>query len=190
MLLTNSWIYLRKGWHPNQLGLLLFFRREILFIFRRKGYTSVHIIANTLGIRNWVHTKLCLKWVSTLISCCCLSDVDFTLCFIVIYCLMRLRPPLFDLVKWRSKVIMRNMQLILSRLSKLIIGQEREVLTCKFWLILCLLTFLSGCYLSKLTIANNCLFFFNSEKLNVFSLVKDYLEFVAKYPMRNIVVHK
>ncbi len=32
--------------------------------------------------------------------------------------------------------------------------------------------------------------FLNTEKLNVFSLGKDYLEFVAKYPMRNIVVHK
>ena len=30
----------------------------------------------------------------------------------------------------------------------------------------------------------------NTEKWNVFSLGKDYLEFVAKYPMRNIVVHK
>ena len=32
--------------------------------------------------------------------------------------------------------------------------------------------------------------FLNNEKWNVFSLGKDYLEFVAKYPMRNIVVHK
>jgi hypothetical protein len=32
--------------------------------------------------------------------------------------------------------------------------------------------------------------FLNTEKLNVFSLGKDSLEFVAKYPMRNIVVHK
>jgi len=32
--------------------------------------------------------------------------------------------------------------------------------------------------------------FQNTEKWNVFSLGKDYLEFVAKYPMRNIVVHK
>jgi len=29
-----------------------------------------------------------------------------------------------------------------------------------------------------------------SEKWNVFSLGKDYSEFVAKYPIRNIVVHK
>jgi hypothetical protein len=32
--------------------------------------------------------------------------------------------------------------------------------------------------------------FLNTEKWNVFSLGKDYLDFVAKYPMRNIVVHK
>jgi hypothetical protein len=32
--------------------------------------------------------------------------------------------------------------------------------------------------------------FLNTEKWNVFSLGKDYLKFVAKYPMRNIVVHK
>ena len=32
--------------------------------------------------------------------------------------------------------------------------------------------------------------FLNTEKYNVFSLDKDYLEFVAKFPMRNIVVHK
>jgi len=32
--------------------------------------------------------------------------------------------------------------------------------------------------------------FLNTEKLNVFFLGKDCLEFVAKYPMRNIVVHK
>jgi hypothetical protein len=32
--------------------------------------------------------------------------------------------------------------------------------------------------------------FLNNEKWNVLSLGKDYLEFVAKYPMRNIVVHK
>ena len=31
--------------------------------------------------------------------------------------------------------------------------------------------------------------FLNREKLNVFSLGKDYLEFVATYPMKNIVVH-
>jgi hypothetical protein len=30
----------------------------------------------------------------------------------------------------------------------------------------------------------------NTKKWNVFALVKDYLEFIAKYPMRNIVVHK
>ena len=32
--------------------------------------------------------------------------------------------------------------------------------------------------------------FLNTEKWNVFSLGKDYSKFVAKYPMRNIVVHK
>ena len=32
--------------------------------------------------------------------------------------------------------------------------------------------------------------FLNTKKWNVFSLGKYYLEFVAKYPMRNIVVHK
>ena len=32
--------------------------------------------------------------------------------------------------------------------------------------------------------------FLSSEKLNFFSLGKDYFEFVAKYPMRNIVVQK
>jgi hypothetical protein len=32
--------------------------------------------------------------------------------------------------------------------------------------------------------------FLNTEKWNVFSLGKDYLEFVAKYPMRNTVVYK
>ena len=32
--------------------------------------------------------------------------------------------------------------------------------------------------------------FLNTEKLNIFSLGKNYLEFVAKYPMRNIAVHK
>ena len=32
--------------------------------------------------------------------------------------------------------------------------------------------------------------FLNTEKLNVFSLVKDYLELFAKLSMRNIVVHK
>jgi hypothetical protein len=32
--------------------------------------------------------------------------------------------------------------------------------------------------------------FLNTEKWNVFALGKDYLEFVTKYPMRNIVVHK
>ena len=32
--------------------------------------------------------------------------------------------------------------------------------------------------------------FLSTEKWNIFSLGKDYLEFVAKYPMRNIVVHK
>jgi hypothetical protein len=32
--------------------------------------------------------------------------------------------------------------------------------------------------------------FLNTEKWNIFSLGKDYLEFVAKYPMRNIVVRK
>jgi hypothetical protein len=32
--------------------------------------------------------------------------------------------------------------------------------------------------------------FLNTEKWHVFSLHKDYLEFVAKYPMRNMVVHK
>jgi len=31
--------------------------------------------------------------------------------------------------------------------------------------------------------------FLSSEEWNVFSLGKDYLEFVAKYPTRNIVVH-
>jgi hypothetical protein len=40
---------------------------------------------------------------------------------------------------------------------------------------------------------NDCeqlLFFLSSEKWNVCSLGKDYLEFVARYPMRNVVVHK
>ena len=32
--------------------------------------------------------------------------------------------------------------------------------------------------------------FLSSEKWNVFSLGIDYLEFVAKYPMRNIIAHK
>jgi hypothetical protein len=32
--------------------------------------------------------------------------------------------------------------------------------------------------------------FLSSEKWKVFSLGKDYLDFVAKYPMRNVVVHK
>jgi len=32
--------------------------------------------------------------------------------------------------------------------------------------------------------------FINREKLNVFSLGKDYLEYVAKYPIRNIVVNQ
>jgi len=32
--------------------------------------------------------------------------------------------------------------------------------------------------------------FLNAEKWNFFCLGEDYLEFVAKYPMRNIVVHK
>ena len=32
--------------------------------------------------------------------------------------------------------------------------------------------------------------FLSTEKWNVFSLGKDYLEFVVKYPVRNIVVHK
>ena len=32
--------------------------------------------------------------------------------------------------------------------------------------------------------------FLNNEKWNVFSLGKDYLEFVGTYLMRNIVVHK
>jgi len=32
--------------------------------------------------------------------------------------------------------------------------------------------------------------FLNTEKWIVFSLGKDYLEFVAKYSMMNIVVHK
>ena len=32
--------------------------------------------------------------------------------------------------------------------------------------------------------------FLNTEKWNVSSLGKDYLIFFAKYPMRNIVVHK
>jgi hypothetical protein len=32
--------------------------------------------------------------------------------------------------------------------------------------------------------------FLDSEKWKVFSLGKDYLDFVAKYPMRNVVVHK
>ena len=31
--------------------------------------------------------------------------------------------------------------------------------------------------------------FLNTEKWTIFSLGKDYLEFVAKYPMRNMVVH-
>jgi len=39
-------------------------------------------------------------------------------------------------------------------------------------------------------IVNDGHFFLNNEKLDVFSSGKDYLEFVAKYPMRNIVVHK
>jgi hypothetical protein len=42
--------------------------------------------------------------------------------FIVIYCLLRPRPPFFDLIKQRLKVIMRNKQLILSRMSELISG--------------------------------------------------------------------
>jgi len=47
------------------------FSQEILFIFRRKGYTSVHRNANALEIRNWVLTKLyLLRWVSTPISHC------------------------------------------------------------------------------------------------------------------------
>jgi hypothetical protein len=50
----------------------------------------------------------------------------------VIYCLMRLRLPLFDLIKLRLKGTIRNMLLILSRVSNLIIGQEGEVLTCTF----------------------------------------------------------
>jgi len=158
MLLTKSLSYLRKGWHPNQLGLLLFFNHEILFIFWLKGYTFVHGNANTLEIINWVHTKFCLRWVSSLIRCCYLRDVDYTLCFIVIYCLMRLCPPLFDLIKQRLKVITRNMQLMLSRMSKLTIGHKGEVLTCNFWLILCLWIFPSGCHLSKSMIVNNCIF--------------------------------
>ena len=85
--------------------------------------------------------------------------MSYTLCFTVIYCLVRLRPHLFDLIKQRSKVTARNMQLNLFRMSKLIIGQEGEVLTNNFWPILSLLIFLSGCYLSKLMIVNNCLFF-------------------------------
>jgi len=32
--------------------------------------------------------------------------------------------------------------------------------------------------------------FLSSEKWNIFSLDKDYLELVTKYPRRNIVVHK
>ena len=32
--------------------------------------------------------------------------------------------------------------------------------------------------------------FLNTEKLNIFSLGKDYLKFIAEYPMINIVVHK
>ena len=32
--------------------------------------------------------------------------------------------------------------------------------------------------------------FLSSEQLNVFSLGKDYLEFIAEYPMRNMGVHK
>ena len=32
--------------------------------------------------------------------------------------------------------------------------------------------------------------FLSSEKRKVYSLGKDYLDFVVKYPMRNIVVHK
>ena len=114
MLLTNSWSYLRKRWQLDQLWLLLFFNREILFIFRRKGYTPVHRNTNILEIRNWVLTYFYLRWVSTLINCCYLRDVDYTPCFIVMYCLMRLRQPLFDLIKQRLKQIRRNMQLILA----------------------------------------------------------------------------
>ena len=159
MILTNSKSYLRKGWHPDQLGLLLSFSREILFIFRRKGNTSVHRKKKHLLDQKFGPTKLYLRWVSTLIRCCYLRDVDYTLCLIVINCFLRLRPPLFDLMKQRLKVIMRNMQLILSRMSNFIIGQEQEVLTCNFLLILCLLTFLSGRYLNKSMIVNNCIFF-------------------------------
>ena len=42
----------KKGWQADQLGLLLFFSRKILFISQRKGYTSIHKNANTLEIRN------------------------------------------------------------------------------------------------------------------------------------------
>jgi len=61
------------------------FCREILFIFRRKGYTSVHRNATSLEIRIWVITKSYLRWVSALVNCCYLRDVDYTLYFITIY---------------------------------------------------------------------------------------------------------
>ena len=60
--------------------------------------------------------------ISTLIDFCYLRDIDYTICFIAICCLMRLRPPLFDLTKQRLKVITTNMQLNLSWMSKLIIA--------------------------------------------------------------------
>ena len=68
MLLSNSLRCLKKEWQPNQLGLLLIFNRESLFIFRLKVYSFVHRNANTLGNTIWIHVKLCLMCLSFFIS--------------------------------------------------------------------------------------------------------------------------
>jgi len=157
MSLINFLNYLRKGWQRAHQDGSYFSIGRFVYL-STKGLHIVHKNANTLEIRNWVLTKSYLRWVSNHINCCYLKDVDYTMYSIVIYSLMQLRLPLFDLIKLRLKVIMRNILLILYLMSNLIIGREGEVLIYNFWLTSYLLIFLNGCYLSKLMIVNNCLF--------------------------------
>jgi hypothetical protein len=75
-------------------------------------------------------------------------------------------------------------------MSKLIISQEGEVLTCHFFSRFVSFDILEWMLLEQVDDCEQLPIFLTNEKWNVFSLDKDYLEFVAKYPMRNIVVHK
>ena len=85
---------------------------------------------------------------------------------------------------------MRSMLLIFSRMSKLIIGQEGKGPYLQFFTHFVSFDMHERMLLEQVDDCEQLSIFLNTEKWNVFSLGKDDLEFAAKYPMRNIVVHK